>query len=83
MWAFRKKDFEEPVVQSENEGSGAVGIRMANSWMVDLPEMASDTPLPITINAIARGKTGEPMKALPRIEFVNAADARAIPTGLG
>lgn len=56
---------------------------MANSWMVDLPEMASDTPLPITINAIARGKTGEPMKALPRIEFVNAADARAILLVLG
>lgn len=49
--------------------SGAIGIRMAISWMLDLPEMASDTPLPITMNAKTRGKTGGPMNALPRIEI--------------
>ncbi|UPJ77126.1 putative nitrogen fixation protein NifT [Bradyrhizobium sp. 187] len=58
MRAFRKKDLEEPTVESEYETLWVVGIRMASSWMLDLPEMASETPLPITINAITRGKTG-------------------------
>ncbi|MCK1623401.1 putative nitrogen fixation protein NifT [Bradyrhizobium sp. 160] len=62
---------------SEYETLWGGWIRMANGWMLDLPEMASDTPLPITINARTRGKTGGLMKALPRIEFVNAADAKA------
>lgn len=63
--------------------SGAVGIRMAICWMLDLPEMASDTPLPITMNAKTRGKTGGPMNASRELKFVNAVDAKAIPTDLG
>ncbi|MGY4498212.1 putative nitrogen fixation protein FixT [Bradyrhizobium sp. GM24.11] len=82
MRAFRKKDLEEPIVESEYETLWGGWIRMANGWMLDLPEMASDTPLPITINARTRGKTGGLMKALPRIEFVNAADAKGILTDL-
>lgn len=61
--------------------SRAVGQN--GQWLDDdLPEMASDTPLPITINARTRGRTGGLMKALPRIEFVNAADAKVILTDL-
>lgn len=82
MRAFCKKDLEGPIVESEYETLWGRWIRMANGWMLDLPEMASDTPLPITINARTRGKTGGLMKALPRIEFVNAADAKAILTDL-
>lgn len=65
MRAFRKKDLEEPIVESDYETLWGAWIRMATSWMLDLPEMASDTPLPITINAITQGKTGGRMKGAP------------------
>ena len=34
-------------------------IRIANGWILDLPEMAADTRLPITINARKRGGESE------------------------
>ncbi|OAF06889.1 nitrogen fixation protein FixU [Bradyrhizobium centrolobii] len=50
-----KKDLEEPIVESENEALWGGWIRLANGWVLDLPQMAGDTSLPITINAKKRG----------------------------
>jgi nitrogen fixation protein NifT len=54
-----KKDLEEPIVESEHETLWGGWIRIANGWVLDLPQMASDTPLPITINARKRGEDGD------------------------
>ncbi len=50
-----KKDLEEPIVASEYETLWGGWIRIANGWMLDLPAMATDTTLPITVNARKRG----------------------------
>ncbi|MCP3405531.1 putative nitrogen fixation protein NifT [Bradyrhizobium sp. CCGB01] len=49
-----KKDLEESIVESEHEALWGGWIRIANGWVLDLPRMASDTTLPITINARRR-----------------------------
>ncbi|MFH0301766.1 putative nitrogen fixation protein NifT [Bradyrhizobium sp. 31Argb] len=54
-----KKDLEEPIVESERETLWGGWIRIGNGWVLDLPEMASDTSLPITINARKRGEDGD------------------------
>jgi nitrogen fixation protein NifT len=54
-----KKDLEERIVESEREGLWGGWIRIANGWTLDLPEMAADTRLPITINARKRGGDGD------------------------
>ncbi|UGY00448.1 putative nitrogen fixation protein NifT [Bradyrhizobium quebecense] len=54
-----KKDLEEPIVESEYESLWGGWIKIANGWVLDLPEMAGDTPLPITINAKKRGENGK------------------------
>ncbi|WP_027584126.1 putative nitrogen fixation protein NifT [Bradyrhizobium sp. Ai1a-2] len=54
-----KKDLEEPIVESEHETLWGGWIRIANGWVLDLPDMAKDTPLPITINARKRGEDGD------------------------
>ena len=46
-----KKDLEEPVVDSEKPGLWGGWIKLANGWSLELPEMAPDTRLPITIEA--------------------------------
>ncbi|MBH5371181.1 putative nitrogen fixation protein NifT [Bradyrhizobium glycinis] len=51
-----KKDLEEPIVESEYETLWGGWIKVANGWVFDLPQMASDTRLPITINAKKRGR---------------------------
>ena len=53
-----KKDLEEQVVESEYETLWGGWIKVANGWVFDLPDMASDTRLPITINAKKRDETG-------------------------
>ena len=53
-----KKDLEEPIVESEHETLWGGWIRIANGWVLDLPEMAADTRLPITVNARKRGGGG-------------------------
>jgi nitrogen fixation protein NifT len=50
-----KKDLEEPIVECEREGLWGGWIRIANGWVLDLPEMAEGTRLPITVNARKRG----------------------------
>ena len=51
-----KKDLEEPIVESEFESLWGGWIKVANGWVLDLPEMPDDTRLPITINAKKRGE---------------------------
>jgi nitrogen fixation protein NifT len=46
-----KKDLEEPVVSQENPGMWGGLITLANGWRLQLPEMATDTRLPITVEA--------------------------------
>ncbi|TIX52134.1 putative nitrogen fixation protein NifT [Alteraurantiacibacter aquimixticola] len=51
-----KKDLEEPVAEQEHEGLWGGWIRLANGWVLDLPDMAEDTSLPITVNARKRSE---------------------------
>lgn len=46
-----KKDLEEAVVECEKPGLWGGWIRLANEWRLELPDMAPDTRLPITIEA--------------------------------
>ncbi|MFA5119633.1 putative nitrogen fixation protein NifT [Zavarzinia sp.] len=50
-----KKDLEEGVVEIEREALWGGWVKLANGWILDLPEMAADTRLPITVNAKKRG----------------------------
>lgn len=54
-----KKDIEEQIVESEHETLWGGWIRLSNGWVLYLPELASDTPLPITINAKRLGGNGD------------------------
>lgn len=54
-----KKDLEESVVEQQLESLWGGWIRLKNGWILDLPEMASDTTLPITVNARKRGSEEE------------------------
>lgn len=46
-----KKDLEEPIVAMEKPGMWGGTITIANGWVLELPEMATDTRLPITVDA--------------------------------
>lgn len=46
-----KKDLEEPIVSMEKESMWGGLVTLANGWQLELPEMAADTPLPITVEA--------------------------------
>jgi nitrogen fixation protein NifT len=46
-----KKDLEEPVVELENPGIWGGRITLANGWQLQMPDMAADTALPITVEA--------------------------------
>jgi nitrogen fixation protein NifT len=46
-----KKDLEEPVVATENPDLWGGSITLANGWVLQLPEMAVGTSLPITVEA--------------------------------
>ena len=46
-----KKDLEEPIVEmSKPEMWGGV-VTMGNGWQLELPDLAADTRLPITVDA--------------------------------
>jgi nitrogen fixation protein NifT len=51
-----KKDLEEPIVEFEHENLWGGWIKIANGWVLDLPQMPEGTNLPITINAKKRGE---------------------------
>ncbi|WP_297505107.1 putative nitrogen fixation protein NifT [Ferrovum sp.] len=44
-----KKDLEEPIVTMEKPGLWGGKISLGNGWILELPEMAADTKLPITV----------------------------------
>jgi nitrogen fixation protein NifT len=46
-----KKDLEEPVVEQQNPGIWGGTITLANGWVLQMPDMATDTRLPITVEA--------------------------------
>jgi len=49
-----KKDLEEPIVETERETLWGGWVKLANGWVLELPEMAEDTRLPITVEARKR-----------------------------
>jgi nitrogen fixation protein NifT len=46
-----KKDLEEPVVEQDNPELWGGNIKLANGWILALPEMPEGTRLPITVEA--------------------------------
>lgn len=46
-----KKDLEEPIVAQEREDLWGGTVTLANGWTLALPEMASGTTLPVTVEA--------------------------------
>jgi nitrogen fixation protein NifT len=50
-----KKDLEEAIVEVQHETLWGGWVRLKNGWILDLPVMAADTKLPITVNAKKRG----------------------------
>ncbi|MGB5146246.1 MAG: putative nitrogen fixation protein NifT [Porticoccaceae bacterium] len=46
-----KKDLEEPIVGMENARMWGGIVTLANGWRLELPDLAADTPLPLTVNA--------------------------------
>lgn len=46
-----KKDLEEKVVETEKPGLWGGKVRLSNGWAFQLPEMPSDTRLPISVEA--------------------------------
>jgi nitrogen fixation protein NifT len=51
-----KKDLEEPIVESEFETLWGGWIKIANGWVLELPDLAADTRLPITVEARKRNE---------------------------
>lgn len=49
-----KKDLEEPIVEFERESLWGGWIRLANDWVLELPDMAENTQLPVTVDARKR-----------------------------
>lgn len=46
-----KKDLEEPIIDMEKPEMWGGRITLANGWQLELPAMAADTALPITVEA--------------------------------
>jgi nitrogen fixation protein NifT len=46
-----KKDLEEPIVKMEKPELWGGLVTLGNGWQLQLPEMAPDTRLPITVEA--------------------------------
>lgn len=51
-----KKDLEEPIVAMEKECMWGGAVTLGNGWKLELPEMAADTKLPITVEARRLGE---------------------------
>ena len=50
-----RKDLEEPIVSMEKPEMWGGIITLQNGWQLELPQMAADTKLPITVEARKRG----------------------------
>lgn len=46
-----KKDLEAPVVEMQKPEMWGGWIRLGNGWVLELPQMAADTRLPISVEA--------------------------------
>ena len=46
-----KKDLEEPIVAQQRAELWGGQVTLANGWVLELPSMAADTGLPITVEA--------------------------------
>ena len=46
-----KKDLEEPIVSMALPEMWGGLVTLGNGWQLELPAMAADTPLPITVEA--------------------------------
>ena len=46
-----KKDLEEPIVEMEKPAMWGGVVTLANGWRLELPDLAVDTRLPITVEA--------------------------------
>ncbi len=46
-----KKDLEEPIVEMEKPGMWGGTVTLGNGWRLELPDLAADTRLPITVEA--------------------------------
>lgn len=46
-----KKDLEEPIVAMQNPGIWGGTVTLGNGWQLELPALAADTRLPITVEA--------------------------------
>jgi nitrogen fixation protein NifT len=57
-----KKDLEEPIVEREKEALWDGWVKLKNGWVLELPAMAADTRLPVTVEARKRepGEGGAP-----------------------
>jgi len=51
-----KKDLEEPIVSMEHAGMWGGVVTLGNGWRLELPAMAADTALPITVVARRLGE---------------------------
>lgn len=51
-----KKDLEEPIVSMEQAGMWGGVVTLGNGWRLELPAMAADTALPITVEARRLGE---------------------------
>lgn len=51
-----KKDLEEPIVAMDNPGMWGGVVTLANGWRLELPALAADTPLPLTVDARRLGE---------------------------
>lgn len=49
-----KKDLEAAVVEMEKPGLWGGWVRLANGWVLEMPELAADTRLPVTVEARRR-----------------------------
>ena len=46
-----KKDLEEPIVDMERPSLWGGWVELSNGWRLGLPEMGTETRLPITVEA--------------------------------
>lgn len=51
-----KKDLEEAVTSIEGERLWGGVVTLANGWRFEMPKMADDTPLPVTVDARRLGE---------------------------
>ena len=46
-----KKDLEEPIVAMEKAQMWGGQVTLGNGWRLELPDLAADTRLPVTVDA--------------------------------